>query len=167
MGKRDGRRKLTDKQIKKIISDYAMTNNLSETGRINNVSATTVKRIITDDRNKEQLKIVEQKKEENTKDILEYIDETFEKQKKVMDLSLKVLTDKLEKPDMFTNIKDVVTVYGVLSDKALKVKELKVRQLELQQSRSNAETVNKNILNIASLIKNPVPVRTAEEVENE
>lgn len=162
-----GRKKLTDKQKKKIISDYAMTNNQSEAGRINNVSATTVKRIIADDRNKEELKIVEQKKEENTKGILEYIDDTFENQKKVMDLSLKVINDKLTKPDIFINIKDVVTVYGILADKALKVKELKIRQLELQQGNSNSETINKNILNIVSLIKNPTPVRTVEDVENE
>ena len=144
MGKRDGRRKLTDKQIKKIISDYAITNNLSETGRINNVSATTVKRIITDDRNKEQLKIVEQKKEKNSKDMLEYLDETFDKQQKVIELSLKVLTDKLEKPDMFTNIRDVVTVYGILYDKVMKAKEIRLRELELShRSRDNDDLLNK------------------------
>lgn len=163
MGKRV---KLTDKQKKKIIADYTINNNLSETARINNVSDTTVKRVINAS-SKEVLKKVEQKGKENTQDILQYIDESFSKQKKVIDLSLKVLDEKLSKPDMFTNVRDVVTVYGILYDKALKSKELKLRQLELDQSKSSSDTFNKNLLNIATLIKNPAPIRTEKDFNDE
>ena len=50
------------------------------------------------------------------------------KQKKIIDLSLEAIEEKLSKPDMFTNVKDIATVYGVIFDKALKYKELKTRQ---------------------------------------
>ena len=70
------------------------------------------------------MKKVEEKKKENTRDILEYMDNIYEKQKKIIDLSLEALIDKLSKPDMFTNVKDIATVYGVIFDKALKYKEM-------------------------------------------
>lgn len=118
------RTKLTDKQKQKIIADYINNQNYSETGRMNNVSDKTVRRIIDDERNINVVEKVEQKKEENTKDILEYMDKIYDKQKRIIDLSLEALIDKLQKPDMFTNVKDIATVYGVIFDKALKYKEV-------------------------------------------
>lgn len=131
--------KLTDEQKKKIIADYVINQNYSETARINGVSDKTVKRIIVNDNNKEVLKKVEQKKEENTKDILEYMDSISDKQKKIIDLSLEALEKKLASPDMFTNVKDIATVYGVIFDKSLKYKEMKIRQAELQKVRNDIE----------------------------
>lgn len=131
--------KLTDDQKKKIIADYVINQNYSETARINGVSDKTVKRIIVNDNNKEVLKKVEQKKEENTKDILEYMDSISDKQKKIIDLSLEALEKKLASPDMFTNVKDIATVYGVIFDKSLKYKEMKIRQAELQKVRNDIE----------------------------
>lgn len=118
------RTKLTDKQKQKIIADYINNQNYSETGRMNNVSDKTVRRIVDDERNINVVEKVEQKKEENTKDILEYMDKIYDKQKRIIDLSLEALIDKLQKPDMFTNVKDIATVYGVIFDKALKYKEV-------------------------------------------
>lgn len=120
MGKR-----LTDLEKKKIVADYMENENYRETARINNVSDNTVRSIV----NKDQ-KISEklaQKKEENTKDILEYMDSKVDKQREIIDLALDVLKEKLENPDLLTNIKDVATVYGVIIDKALKYKELQVK----------------------------------------
>ena len=114
--------KLTDKEKKKIIADYIETQNFSETGRMNNVSDMTVRRLV--ESNEDVLKKVEEKKKENTRDILEYMDNIYEKQKKIIDLSLEALIDKLSKPDVFTNVKDIATVYGVIFDKALKYKEM-------------------------------------------
>lgn len=123
-----GRTKLTDKQKKKIIADYMENGNYRETARINgNISPNTVKSLV----NKEDVaKICSQKKEENTKDILEYMDSIVDKQKKIIDLSLEALEQKLSNPDLFTNVKDIVTVYGVIIDKALKWKELKQKDNE-------------------------------------
>lgn len=120
--------KLTDKQKKKIISDYVDNGNYSLTARINDISETTCRRILKEEKNKEVVKKVELKKEENTLDILEYMDSIADKQKRIIDLSLEAIEEKLSKLDMFTNVKDIATVYGVIFDKALKYKELKTRQ---------------------------------------
>jgi len=129
--------KLTDEQKKKILADYVINQNYSETARLNNVTDTTVRTLVKKD--SETLKKVEEKKEENTKDILEYMDTITDKQKKIIDLSLEALEKKLENPDMFTNVKDIATVYGVIFDKAIKSKEMKLRQAELQKTRNDIE----------------------------
>ena len=128
-----GRTKLTDKQKKKIIADYMENQNYSETGRMNNVSDNTVRDIVS--KNKDTSKKLERKKEENTRDILEYMDSLCEKQKRIIDLSLEALEEKLSNPDLFTNVKDIVTVYGVILDKAMKYKEMKNKNNEVQEHR--------------------------------
>lgn len=120
-----GRTKLTDIQKKKIIADYTENQNYSETGRMNNVSNKTVERIVKN--NEDVSKIVKEKKEKNTQDVLEYMDNIAEKQKKIIDLSLDVLEEKLSNPDLFTNIRDVAIVYGTIFDKALKYRELQIK----------------------------------------
>ncbi len=118
--------KLTDRQKKKIIADYASNNNYAETARMNGISDTAVRKIINKD--PESLKKFEKKREENIKDILEYMDSIADDQKEIIDLSLKAIKAKLKKPDAFTNVKDIATVYGVIFDKALKLKEMKYKQ---------------------------------------
>lgn len=63
---------LTDKQKKKIIADYAECGNYSEVARKHHISFDTVKRVVT--RDPETLKKTEQKKEQNTLDILSYME---------------------------------------------------------------------------------------------
>lgn len=120
--------KLTDKERKKIIADYIETNNYCETGRLNNVPESTVRSVIKADKSIDIVKMCEQKKEENTQDILEYMDSITEKQKRIINLSLEVIEQKLSNPDKYINLKDLATVYGVIFDKALKYKEIKVRE---------------------------------------
>lgn len=142
-----GRTKLTDKQKKKIIADYMENQNYSETGRLNNVSNKTVERIIKN--NKDVSNIVKQKKEENTKDILEYMDKISEKQKKIIDLSLEALEYKLSNPnDVFMNVKDIVTVYGVIFDKAIKYKELQIKDKENANQNENLNKVKDIMISI-------------------
>ena len=137
------RTKLTDKQKKKIIADYMENNNYSETARLNGgISPNTVKTIVNKD--EKTAKICKQKKEENTKDILEYMDNIAEKQKKIIDLSLEVLEQKLSNPDLFTNIRDVAIVYGTIFDKSLKYKEMKLREEEMKyKNTTTQETLDK------------------------
>lgn len=136
------RTKLTDKQKKKIIADYMENQNYSETGRLNNVSNKTVERLIKN--NEEVSNKVKQKKEENTKDILEYMDSIVEDQKEVIDLALQVLKEKLSNPDLFTNIRDVAIVYGTIFDKSLKYKEMKLREEEIKyKNTTTQETLDK------------------------
>ena len=128
--------KLTDKQKKKIVADYIQTQNYRETARINNVDRETVKKLVNEDKDFSQK--LATKKEENTQDILEYMNSIKEKQKRIIDLSLQALEEKLESPDMFTNVKDIATVYGVIFDKALKYKEIQIK------SKENEETGKQN-----------------------
>lgn len=138
------RTKLTDKQKKKIIADYIENQNFSETARINKVDKSTVKRLVDSGYAKDLQQKATQKKEENTKDILQYMDNIAEKQKKIIDLSLEVLEQKLSNPDLFTNIRDVAIVYGTIFDKSLKYKEMKLREEELKyKNTTTQETLDK------------------------
>lgn len=130
------RPKLTDKEKKKIIADYIETQNYCETARINKTDESTVRRIVKSQDNAEIKKKTEEKKEENTKDILKYMDEIYDKQKSIIDLSLSALEEKLKSPDMFTNVRDIAMVYGVIFDKALKYKEV-------QRMNGNSEGLDK------------------------
>ena len=125
--------KLTDKQKKKIIADYVDNGNYSETARMNNTTDTTVRTIIKDNKDM-ALEKMEQKKQQNTKDILEYMEETKDKRKKVIDLCLEKMEERLNKDELM-NIKDIATAYGVLVDKSLKVNEMK----------SNGNNLNTNV----------------------
>ena len=125
--------KLTDKQKKKIIADYVDNNNYSETARINNISETSVRRIVKG--NEGITEKVEQKKEENTQDMFKYIETKNKEKKKIIDLCFKALNNKLEKTDIFTNVKDIITVYGILIDKELKFKELEIKRQELNSNK--------------------------------
>ena len=150
--------KLTDKQKKKIIVDYINNQNYSETGRMNNVDTETVRRIVKAD--KDFARKSEAKKEQNTKDILAYMDSIYDKQKNIIDMSLDALEKKLKDPDIFTNVKDIATVYGVIFDKALKYKEIKMKNNEQSEG-----DINKSIQNIADLINNPAKNRTEENID--
>lgn len=136
--------KLTDKQKQKIIADYIETQNYCETARINKTDESTVRRIVKSQDNAEIKKKTEEKKEQNTKDILKYMDKIYDKQKKIIDLSLDALIEKLQKPDMFTSVKDIATVYGVIFDKALKYKEVQ----RMNGNNSGVEKVNELLIKI-------------------
>ena len=78
--------RLTDKQKKKIIADYVDNGNYSETARMNKVDEKTVRRIVKSDDDFPEKAL--EKKQQNTKDILEYMDKNKEKRQKVIDLCL-------------------------------------------------------------------------------
>ena len=67
------------------------------------------------------------------------------------------LEDKLASPDMFTSIRDIAMVYGIIVDKDLKIKEI-------EATKNNVENINKNISNIANLLNNPKPNRSEKDV---
>ena len=148
--------KLTDKQKKKIIADYVDNGNYSETARLNNTTDTTVRTIIKENKDI-ALKKMEQKKEENTQDMLQYLESKKEDKKRVIELCFKALEDKLASPDMFTSVRDIAMVYGVIVDKDLKIKEI-------EATKTNVEDINKNISNIANLLNNPKPNRSNKDV---
>lgn len=138
--------KLTDKQKKKIIADYVDNGNYSETARMNNTTDTTVRTIIKDNKDM-ALKKMEQKKQQNTKDILEYMEETKDKRKKVIDLCLEKMEERLNKDELM-NIKDIATAYGVLVDKSLKVNEMNSTS---NNSNANVPTIKLEVVDNSKL----------------
>lgn len=133
--------RLTDKQKKKIIADYIDTQNFRETSRINNVSDYTVRSLVKG--NKDIAQKLAQKKEENTLTTLEYMNKQHQTKKRIMDKLLKAIEEKSDKIDMFTNIKDLATAYGIILDKELKVLELKYKKVEDTQLVKVQELLNK------------------------
>lgn len=119
--------KLTDRQKKKIIADYVENGNYSETARLNNTTDVTVRRVVEEDKDN-VLKKVEQKKDENTEDMLEYLQNKRDDKKRVVELCFKALEDKLASPDMFTSVKDIITVYGIIADKELKYADMMIKK---------------------------------------
>lgn len=149
--------KLTDEQKKKIVADYVECQNYSEVARKYNISDTAVKKIVDSD--KDCLNKLEQKKEENMLSTLEYMEEQHEIKKRLLDKLLKGMEVKAEELDMFTNIKDLATAYGIILDKELKVKEIKIRNEEVDNN-----SINQNIIDIANLLNNPVENRTEDDL---
>ena len=152
-------KRLNDKEKQKIRADYIETGNLRETARINNVSDDTVKRTIQED--KEIMQKLAQKKEENIKSTLEYMEEQHEAKKRLLDKLLKGMEVKAEEIDMFTNIKDLATAYGIILDKELKLKEINQKLNE----NTSFENINAMITNIATLINSPVSNRTEDNID--
>lgn len=154
---------LTDKEEKKIIADFIETNNYSETGRLNNVSDKTVKRVIDRQDDKEMVKKLEQKKEENTISTLEYMDKQHETKKRVLDKLLRGIelkADDIKNIDKM-NIKDLATAYGIILDKELKLKEIDQKLNE----NTSFENINAMITNIATLINTPVSNRNEDNID--
>lgn len=141
--KKPSRTKLTDKQKKKIIADFVENNNYSETARMNNVSEYTVRKLCKDSNNKEIKEKIEQKKEENTKSMLEMITETNNKRLQVISKLVNAIDDKADKVDAFTNVKDLASAYGILIDKEFKFAEM--QKLNLESNKQQVYMPAKNI----------------------
>ena len=146
------RNKLTDKQKKKIIADYIDNNNYSETARINNISETSVRRIVKG--NEGITEKVEQKKEENSQDMFEYMKNKDNDKKRIVDLCFEALDKKLSNLDMFTNVKDIATVYGIIMDKELKFRELELRKQEIENQKNTSVANNGIITDLLGALKN-------------
>lgn len=153
---------LSDDENNKILADYMDTHNYSETGRKFNVSDNYVMRLVK--KNEDIVKnCLEEKKQENIKSTLEYMKEQNETKKRLLDKLLKGMEVKAEELDMFTNIKDLATAYGIILDKELKLKEIEQKLNE----NTNFDSINSMITNIANLINNPVEDRTEDNIDKE
>lgn len=105
--------RLTDRQKKKIIADYVELQSYNAVAKKNNVTHQTVKRVVT--ASSEFTKIAQQKKEENTADVLAYMDEHKDLVCSFIGLGLKALND----PDKIdgSNLTQITTAIGTLIDK--------------------------------------------------
>lgn len=104
--------RLTDKQKKKIVADYLETGSLRATGKKNGVSADTVKRTVQKDDAFEQK--AAQKKQENTADILAYMESRRKQVCDIIEVGLAVLPEKIQRAK---SASEVTTALGTLIDK--------------------------------------------------
>ena len=124
-------KRLTDKEKKEIIACYIECQNLRETARKFNVSPDTVKRLTKANKDIEQN--LTQKKEENTKNVLNELDKTKDKRIKLLNKMIDKMEEKVENIDMFTNVKDLATAYGIIVDKDMKFLELTKEKQEKEK----------------------------------
>lgn len=120
--------RITDLKKKEIIAHYIECQNYRETARKFEVSVETVRNIVKND-NLIRQKLTE-KKEENTKSVLEAMDERREKKITILNKILDAIETKADNLDMFTNIKDLATAYGIIMDKEIKAKEISIKSKE-------------------------------------
>ena len=105
--------RLTDEQKRKIVADYVQLGSYNAAAKENGVADTTVKRIVLSD--PEMQKKAELKKEENTADILSYMDNQKTAVCEIIGIYLTALKDP-EKIEQAT-LNQITTALGTLIDK--------------------------------------------------
>lgn len=104
--------RLTDRQKKKIIADYVQLGSYNATAKVNGVSLNTVKKIVQG--NAEIAEMCNRKKDENTVDILAYMEEKRKEVCDIIEVGLSVLPDKIKAAK---SASEVTTALGTLIDK--------------------------------------------------
>lgn len=110
--------RLTDRQKKKIVADYLELGSYNAVAKMNGVSNHTVKRVVLEV--PEISEKFKQKKDENTADILAYMEAQKDRVCDIIDISLEVLPDKIR--DAKTAA-DVTTAMGTVISKWAEIKE--------------------------------------------
>lgn len=105
--------RLTDKQKKKIVADYLETGSYNATAEKNGVCGHTVKRIVVEC--PEISEKLEQKKEENTADILAYMESKRGVVCEIIEKGLAALNDPEKLAD--ASPAQITTALGTLIDK--------------------------------------------------
>lgn len=105
--------RLTDKKKKKIIADYIQLGSYNAAAKINGVSHQTVKRIVSECADLD--KKLQQKKEENTADILKYMES---QQSEVCNV-LGIYLEELKNPEKIdaAGLREIATTMAILIDK--------------------------------------------------
>lgn len=142
--------RLTDKEIKRIIAERTEGSSFRELGRKYGVAASTIKRIC--DREPEIERIATQKKEQNTLDMIAYMDSRKEQAQGVIDDYIKALADptKIE----MAKLSEVATAMGILIDKFINI------PIKHQMDRQKLEI---ELLKLESQIKDSQPEEEAED----
>lgn len=114
--------KLTDKEKKMIIADYINNQSFSETARLHNVNASTVKRLIDSGYGDVQ-RLAKEKRDENTQDMLQFLVSQYGEKQKLIKKLLKAMDEKSDNADLCT-LKELSTAYGIIMDKEIKLIEM-------------------------------------------
>lgn len=121
---------LTDRQKKKIIADYVECQNYSAVSRKHKISKDTVRRLVLND--KKSVQKAQEKKEQNTKDMIDYLDKKKIDAMEFIDKAIAEMSkeEKLEK----ASIQSLATSIGIIIDKFTPKEEKKDNTLELFKS---------------------------------
>ncbi|RKJ40195.1 helix-turn-helix domain-containing protein [Acutalibacter sp. 1XD8-33] len=105
--------RLTDKKKKRIIADYVQLGSYNAVAKMHGVADTTVKRVVLGDPHMREK--AEQKKEQNTADILDYMESQRDDVCKVLGICL----GELKKPERYakTTPQQIATTMAILIDK--------------------------------------------------
>ncbi len=108
-----GARRLTDKQKKKIVADYVQLQSYRAAAKLNDVSDATVKKVVKED--PESARLCAQKKRENSKDMLSYMESKQGEAQELLGLYLKAMAD----PDKIAEatLPQLSTAFGTIVDK--------------------------------------------------
>lgn len=104
--------RLTDKQKKKIVADYLETESYNATAKKNGVCGQTVRRVVEE--SQEFSENLKRKKEENTADILAYMESRRQAVCDIIEVGLSVLPEKIQNA---RSAAEVTTALGTLIDK--------------------------------------------------
>ncbi|MBO5831586.1 MAG: hypothetical protein J6R01_08275 [Alistipes sp.] len=103
--------RLTDKQKKRIIADYVELGSYNAVAKKHGVACDTVKRIVL--RDPKIVQKTKDKKEANTRDVLEYMEGKRDAVCQLIELGLSLLPEKLQS----ANATQITTALGTLIDK--------------------------------------------------
>ena len=117
--------RLTDKQKKKIIADYVQLGSYNAVSKIHGVSATTGKNVVL--KSSDFVKKCEQKKEQNTEDILAYMESKRNVVCEILGKGLDVLNDEEKLKE--ASPAQITTALGTLIDKWTETFERQDKQL--------------------------------------
>lgn len=142
--------RLTDKQKKEMIADYAESGSYRATAKKFGVSAMTVRSVCTG--NPETVQKCTQKREQNTAEILDYLESRKEQAKDVLDAYIEALKrpEKIEA----AKLSEIATAMGIVIDKFVNTpikNQLDRQKLELE------------IVKVESKIKGSQPEEEAED----
>ena len=142
--------RLTDKQKKKIIADYVECGSYRAVAKKHGVSDNTVKKIC-----KENAQIAQKcalKKEQNTADMIAYMDSRKEQAQTIIDAYLGALADPEKLQD--APIQQIATAMGIVIDKFVTRPEesrLKEKRLEIE------------LMKLESRVQDSTPEEEAED----
>ena len=108
-----GAKRLTDKQKKKIVADYVQLQSYTKTAKLNDVAESTVRKVVKD--NPKCADLCALKKEQNTQDMLSYLDSKKEEAQNLLGLYLQAMAD----PDKIAEatLPQLSTAFGTIVDK--------------------------------------------------
>lgn len=106
-------KRLTDRQKKKIVADYVQLQSYARTAKLNDVAESTVRKIVKD--NPKCADLCALKKEQNTQDMLSYLDSKREEAQDLLGLYLKAMADTNKIAE--ATLPQLSTAFGTIVDK--------------------------------------------------